>query len=96
MIYNFDSIIHEFISNRLQLKTSELFGVTNEDAMKSVIRFNTEKTSINDQTATQTSEVATEEEPYCPPTPIPKKSILKDFNVVEKNKQVNRMPDLRI
>lgn len=73
----------------------DLFGERNAafegDTAKPVIRFSAEKFVIgtNLDGPTQT---ATEDEAYCPPTPVPKKSILKDPNVTstEKKKQVNK------
>lgn len=56
------------------------------DTVKPVIRFSREKFVIDNFQAAQTS---TEDEAYCPPTPVPKKSILKDPSTSsEKNKQV--------
>lgn len=72
----------------------DLFGERNAafegDTTKTVIRFSAEKIVI-DNSQKQVPQTATEDEAYCPPTPVPKKSILKDpnFNGTEKKKQVN-------
>ncbi|XP_057366143.1 uncharacterized protein LOC130687004 isoform X2 [Daphnia carinata] len=62
---------------------SSLSGLSNGGARPSpTIRFVTGKTFDNDVEQAQSP---TEEEAYCPPTPLPKKSILKDSNATDKN-----------
>ena len=52
-----------------------------------VIRFSMEKSISNENI--QPNQTPIEDEAYCPPTPVPKKSILKDSSITDKNsKQV--------
>lgn len=54
-----------------------------------VIRFSIEKPVV-DKTVQPTQTKTVEDEAYCPPTPLPKKSILKDPNTTtdKSSKQV--------
>ncbi|KAI9550662.1 hypothetical protein GHT06_006214 [Daphnia sinensis] len=57
------------------------------------IRFVTGKTSGNDVEQAQSP---TEDEAYCPPTPLPKKSILKDSNATDKNSKQRTEGDSKL
>ena len=63
------------------------FNGKSNGAITPVIRFSMEKSFINEKI--QPTQTPMEDEAYCPPTPVPKKSILKDPNFADKNiKQV--------
>ena len=67
----------------------ELSGETNQGASKSAISFSEEK-KVKPDGMGKPAQTATEDEAYCPPTPVPKKSILKDPNFTDiKSKPVN-------
>ncbi len=71
----------------MQITHREFAGEINQGVSKSAIRFSAEKTFIDN--VNKPAQLATEDEAYCPPTPVPKKSILKDpYSMDTKSKQV--------
>ncbi len=65
----------------------EFYGETFKASSTPVIRFSIEKPVVDKPM--QPTQKTVEDEAYCPPTPVPKKSILKDPNTTDKSgKQV--------
>ncbi|XP_046463996.1 protocadherin Fat 4-like isoform X11 [Daphnia pulex] len=69
----------EASEGQVDIYNREFYGETFKASSTPVIRFSIEKPVV-DKTVQPTQTKTVEEEAYCPPTPLPKKSILKDPN----------------
>ncbi|XP_046642882.1 chitinase-like protein PB1E7.04c isoform X5 [Daphnia pulicaria] len=69
----------ETSEGQVDIYNREFYGETFKASSTPVIRFSIEKPVV-DKTVQPTQTKTVEEEAYCPPTPLPKKSILKDPN----------------
>ncbi|XP_045035315.1 uncharacterized protein LOC116930806 isoform X5 [Daphnia magna] len=84
----------QILESKIGSYNSALSGVSNEGAAPPpTIRFVIRKTSADDVEQAQTP---TEDEAYCPPTPLPKKSILKDPNATDKNNKQRTEGDSKL